>query len=248
MTGYEAISGAYDALTVNVDYDRRADYIDCAFQQNNIKGIVLDAGCGTGTLTLLLARRGYDMIGVDCSAAMLNQAYAKSMDSGLDVRWLNQDLTRLDLFGTVTGIVCMQDTINHIEGADKLREVFRRFALFTEPGGMLILDCNTPYKHSSVLADNAFVFETEQGLCVWRNEYQQARQRVGITIDLFERRENGLYSRGTDSFYEYTYAPAQLQELLNEQGYDVLSLCDGEEYGPVRPDTQRILICARKRS
>ncbi len=246
MTGYESLAGMYDALTGNVDYPWRADFIDRTFRQNRIDGIVLDAGCGTGTLALLLARRGYDMLGVDCSAAMLGRAYEKSAGSGLDIRWLQQDLTRLDLFGTVRGVVCMQDTVNHIAGADRLAEVFRRFALFTEPGGMLIFDCNTPYKHREVLADNVFMFETQQGVCVWRNEYQPARDRVRIDVDLFYRRADGAYDRGTDSFYEYTYTPQQLEEMLAACGYAVAGLCDGETYGAAAQTSQRLLICARK--
>ncbi len=246
MTGYDALSRMYDALTGNVDYARRAAYIDRLFKQNNIQGIVLDAGCGTGTLALLLAKLGYDMIGADISPSMLNEAYAKSANAGIDIRWLCQDLTQLDLYGTVNGVVCMQDTVNHIEGADKLEQVFGRFSLFTEPGGLLVFDCNTLYKHSTVLADNAFVFETATGFCVWRNEYQSTRERVQITVDLFERQPNGQYTRGTDSFCEYTYTEEQLTAMLGRQGYTIIHRCDGESYGDITPETQRIFICARK--
>ncbi|MEG0914063.1 MAG: class I SAM-dependent methyltransferase [Oscillospiraceae bacterium] len=245
MTAYEALSAMYDDLTHNIDYEKRCRYIKSVFKQNSIKGIVLDAGCGTGTLTLLLSECGFDMIGVDISNAMLNCAYIKSAESGCDIRWLNQDLCKLDLYGTVVGITCMQDTINHIENEQKLDEVFRRFSLFMEKGGVIIFDYNTEYKHRDILADNVFVFESEQGFCVWQNEFQPQKNRVMLTVDVFEKNES-VYTRKTDVFFEYTYQPNHIEELLTKHGFEVIESIDGEEYTPIHSKTQRIITSARK--
>ncbi len=245
MSGYAALAPVYDSMTRNVDYARRCGWIDEKLRANGRKGIVLDAGCGTGTLALLLAKKGYDMVGVDRSPEMLAEAYAKSARKGADVRWLCQELRELDLYGTVNAVICMQDTVNHLPPGD-LEAAFARFSLFTEPGGLLLFDHNTEHKHRDLLAINCFVIESAQGVCVWQNRYDAAARRVRLTVDVF-RREGKLYSRATDRFSEYTYTDEELDAVLLRCGYELVGREDGEDFGPVRADSERILVCARKK-
>ncbi|MEA5051354.1 MAG: class I SAM-dependent methyltransferase [Oscillospiraceae bacterium] len=244
MTGYAALASVYDDFTANVGYEALARRVDAVFKENKVKGIVLDAGCGTGTLALLLSKCGYDMIGVDASEEML--AAARTKIGGAPVTLLCQRLEELDLFGTVRGIVCTLDTLNHIPSARALDEIFRRFGLFCEPGGILVFDANTPYKHEKVLADNAFVFERPGGLCVWRNEYQAAKHRVRMTADVFSGAGSGPYERRTDCFYEYDREPALFGRLLEKHGFRLLSMLDGDTSAPPTPQTQRIFVTARR--
>ncbi|MEA4912524.1 MAG: class I SAM-dependent methyltransferase [Oscillospiraceae bacterium] len=244
MTGYAALAPVYDRFTGNVDYGALADRIDAVFKENTVDGIVLDAGCGTGTLTFLLSARGYDMIGVDASQEMLSQASRKNADGAVTL--LCQPLEQLDLYGTVRGVVCTLDTLNHVPGERALDEIFRRFSLFTESGGLLIFDANTPYKHEYVLADNSFVYEDGGCLCVWRNEYQKQKKRVLLTADVFCEQPDGSYRRRTDSFYEYDRTPALFARLLEKHGYSLLSMLDSDTLLPVGDTTQRIFVTAKK--
>lgn len=241
MNGYAALAPAYDELTRAVGYRRRAAYIHRLFKKNKINGIVLDAGCGTGTLALLLEKRGYDLIAADISEEMLGIAAAKAAAAGAKIQFIKQDLTELNLYGTVSGIVCMQDTLNHL-GAG-LPEAIRRFSLFLEPDGMLVCDINTPYKHAKVLGNNLFRFPFRGGECRWSNEYLPAERRVALTVEMMK--ENDPIIR-RDVFFEYDIDPAYFEDMLKEAGLKVIRKLDGETYRPVKKHTQRILYAAQK--
>lgn len=78
MDSYEALAAAYDELTEDVEYEKRADFVEKLFlrAKRPVKSL-LDLACGTGTMTELFARRGYTVTGVDYSPEMLAQAQQK---------------------------------------------------------------------------------------------------------------------------------------------------------------------------
>jgi ubiquinone/menaquinone biosynthesis C-methylase UbiE len=79
VSDYGFLAGCYDQFTTDVDYPRWADYIEKHFTRLRYPiRTVLDLACGTGTLTCLLAERGYEMIGVDLSPDMLAEAAEKA--------------------------------------------------------------------------------------------------------------------------------------------------------------------------
>lgn len=246
MKQYSALAPIYDELTMDIDYERRADFIQTLLQQRHRDGIVLDAGCGTGTLTLLLAARGYDMLGVDASTDMLSIAYNKAAAAGRHITFLEQDLAHLDLFGTVNAVVCMQDTLNHV--GEQLGAVIKKFSLFLEPEGLFVFDINTPYKHMHILGNNVFAYPfSNDGLCVWHNHHEPERQRVTLTVDIFTK-QRALYVRDTDIFYEYTIVPADMDKLLTQNNFEIIEKIDGESYSGIVPETQRILYVAKKKT
>lgn len=240
---YVALAQVYDELTTNVNYQQRARYIANQIKKHSPNGIVLDAGCGTGTLAFLLADKGYDVIGVDQSIDMLSIAQTKMPRFRKQPTLIHQDLRELDLYGSVGAVVCMQDTFNHF--GPSLNEILSRFALFTDPSGLLICDINTLYKHQEILADNAFVYEFDDGICVWQNHYQKMTGNVSLKVDVFLEQEN-CYSRETDEFVEYYIDEKQFEKTLGRYGYTILSKCDGESYGEVSFETQRVLYVAKK--
>lgn len=244
MSSYHALAPYYDALTQNVDYQQRAAFILAQRERYQNTGTVLDAGCGTGTLALLLTKAGCELLCVDASADMLCQTDQKFAAAGKRALFVQQPLQRLHLPEPVATVVCMQDTVNHL-GA-QFAAVIARFAHSLVPGGLLIFDCNTAYKHEHILADNAFVFEHADGLVVWQNEYEAATGRVCLTVDVFSRQPDSRYTRETDQFYEYTIASPVLEQTLKDNGFVIVEQIDGESYGAVCDTTQRILYVAQK--
>lgn len=247
MSGYSAFARYYDELTANIDYKKRGEYFHSIIQRSKTtkENILLDLACGTGSISEVMAGLGYDVIGVDNSDEMLGIALDKKFDSGLDIQYLCQDMRKLDMFGTVDITVCALDSINHLASIDDVRKVFENVAFFSEQDGLFIFDVNTPYKHREVLANNTFTYETENVYCVWENTLDPDTLEVRMALEFFEREENGLYSRSSDSFSEKAYSEEDIERLLRECGFEVLGKYGDDTLEPPKADSQRIVYAAR---
>ena len=127
MASYGDFAYYYDMLTENVDYDKRCEYICGLLAENGVsEGILLDLACGTGTMSLMFAEKGYDVVGVDGSEEMLTQAQEKKMESGADIIFLCQKMEELDLFGTINAAVSTLDSINHVTNEDTVKEILEQ--------------------------------------------------------------------------------------------------------------------------
>ena len=178
MSAYEALAGVYDALTGDVGYERRADYLEKLFRRSRIPvRTVLDLACGTGEMTAILTRRGYELIAVDGSPDMLAQAREKAADlPGEPPVFLNQNMPELDLYGTVDAAVCCLDSLNYLTSPKDVQKCFQRLRLFIAPGGVLVFDVNSAAKLAA-LDGQVFLDEGEDVYCVWRTEYEK-RSRI----------------------------------------------------------------------
>lgn len=246
MSRYGSFAEYYDSLTSNVDYRKTAEYVSDILNENGInRGILLDLACGTGTMSLIMAQKGYDVIGVDNSPEMLGEAREKALAAGEDILFLCQDMCSIDLYGTVDCTVCLLDSLNHLESKEELLETFKRVSLFTVPGGLFVFDVNTEYKHKYVLGDNTFVYDNDDVYCVWQNEYDDESKTVEIFLDFFQE-ENGLYRRSSEYFSERAFSDSDIKNLLSEAGFT-----DIKTYGELRKtaplDTEeRVFYVARK--
>lgn len=241
--GYEAFAGYYDFLTENIDYRELAQYYDGLNSKfGGGKGIMLDLACGTGSLSVILRELGYDVIGTDISEEMLSIAVSKEHEG---IEYLCQDMRCLDLYGTIDGAICSLDSINHLETAEDVQQVFNRVSLFSNPGALFMFDVNTLYKHEQVLGDNTFVYDDERVYCVWQNEYL-GEGKTGIYLDFFEGRK-GVYHRYSDDFTETAYPKEQIEEMLTKAGFEVLACYEYPTLLPPKEDSEKLTFVAKKK-
>lgn len=239
---YSSFARVYDKLTFNVGYEKRAEYICELLSRNGCgKGILLDLACGTGTLSEHIAKKGYDMILVDSSPEMLGFARERVPDALV----LCQDMTELDLYGTINAAVCSLDGINHLLTPISVKKAFSAVSLFTEKGGVFVFDVNTPYKHESVLGNNTFVYEKDDVYLVWQNSYRRKSRTVDINLDIFTC-ENGTYSRSSESFSERAYNIDDICRYLEETGFSVTGIYDDMTFDAPCEKSQRVYISAIK--
>lgn len=243
MSAYVALAPYYDALMPEEDYRLWADCCDGLFKERGLH-TVLDLACGTGTLSWLLAERGYEVIGVDLSSEMLAAAAAKG--SGAEENrplFLHQNLESLDLYGTVQAAVCSMDGANYLPGP-ALRKALERVSLFLEPGGLLLFDLNTPEKLHG-MDGAAFVSEAENVYCVWRGDCPPEADRCVYGMDLFIR-EGKRWRRESEEHTEYLHDPAALTEALEKLGFGEVRVLGGLPLRPVAAADQRLFFLCIK--
>ena len=232
MNCYGPLAAWYDALTGDIPYDSFADLYEAEFAREGGEfRLLLDLCCGTGTMTALLASRGYEMIAADFSEDML-MAREKCASLSPPPLFLCQSAQELDLYGTVDAALCSLDGLNYIPG-EELGLVFERLHLFIRPGGLLIFDIKSP-ESLRALDGSVSVDEEEDLLCLWRADFDEDEDCLVYGMDLFER-EGAHWRRESEEHVEYAHEPFFLRKLMEERGFGAFRLItDGPQCGEGR--------------
>lgn len=245
MSAYDFFASSYDLLNTEADYGKMAEYIHSVLSENGIKpgSLVLDLGCGTGSLTRLLSSMGYDMTGIDISEEMLSCARESDSEG---ILYLCQDITEFELYGTVAATVCTMDTVNHITDKSSLMKFFSLVHNYLDYDGIFIFDVNSEYKFENIYAQNDYILEDEGCFLAWQNDYHHAERTADFYITLFEEGENGDWIRTDSTFSERCYGNDELCEMLAECGFEVISVTDSYSDAEVTEESQRICITAKR--
>ena len=242
---YMDFADYYDFLTENVNYIKLANYLEQVFAKyNHNTGITLDLACGTGSLTLELAKRGFDIYGVDMSPTMLSVARQKAYEAGFDILFLCQKMQSIDLYGTIDTCICTLDSLNHITNENDIKKVFEKVSLFMNNGGYFVFDVNTSYKHQKVLGNNTYVYDLPEVFCVWQNRIS-ANNIVNIDLDFFEKVENA-YIRRCEHFSERSYETDFLKENLEKNGFRIIDIFDGWSFDAPTEQSERLFFITQK--
>lgn len=245
---YDIFSSVYDILTENVEYERISHKICSLLHKNGVdRGLLLDLGCGTGTLSFLLEQKGFDIIGVDASEDMLSVANEKKYEDDSSALFLCQKAEELDLFGTIQCAVSTLDTFNHIDSIEKIEKAISLVSLFMDMNGIFIFDMNTPYKHKEILGNNTFVYDMDEVYCVWQNSYDENAERTDIDLDFFIKNEDDeCFERYSESFSEYEYDINEIISIIKKCGFTLLATTDDYSDNPVSDTTERITFICKK--
>lgn len=242
MEAYTDFAKIYDALTFDVDYDAWCDRLEELFKSFGKKPeIVCELGCGTGSITSRLAKRGYSMIGIDLSPEMLDVAREKCC--GTDTLLLNQDMTDFELYGTVDVVICTLDGVNYLTEDGDIEKMLDCCKLYLNPGGLLIFDINTEYKIRNVIAPETFVYETEDVFYTWQSELDEDICDYYLTF-FVKCGEN--YKRFDEVHSERIYKDEFLLSALKSRGFEVFGHFDGLTGAAPHEDTLRIMYAAKK--
>lgn len=219
--------------------------------QNSLKeeqNLILDLGCGTGTLTEMLADAGYDMIGVDNSPDMLELAMEKRDSRGHETLYLLQDMRKLELYGTVGTVISVCDSLNYILQEEELLQVFKRVENYLFPGGLFLFDFNTVYKYAEVMGDMTVAENRETCSFIWENSYYPEEEVNEYEVTVFVR-EGGAsskcYRKLSETHYQRGYTEEQMRRLLEAAGMKIELVLDADTLAETTDKSERIYMAAR---
>lgn len=247
MDAYTGFAEVYDLFMDQVPYEKWSGRIIQILSTYGIRdGLVLDLGCGTGSMTELLAGAGYDMIGVDASEEMLELAYEKRAESGHDILYLLQDMREFELYGTVRAIVSVCDSLNYITEEEDLLQVFRLVWNYLDPDGVFFFDMNTIYKYKEMLGETTIAENREEGSFIWENYYDPEEQLNQYDLTLYVRDEDDRYVRFEETHIQKAYALERVLELLEKAGLKAEQIFDSDTGEAVMETTGKFCVVAQK--
>ncbi len=216
----EVFSKIYDRALDILPYDKMADFLEKIFKNKAIQPkSLLDLGCGTGSLAIILAKAGYELTGLDLSVDMLTLAQEKSYEEDLEIRFINQSMSELDLIGKYDVIYSFGDALNYLTDDEDLLAAFKGVNEYLSDDGYFIFDVNTIEKFRAY-GDNTFTESEDDFFYIWENEFDEEEKLNYYYVEIFSKLSNeDLYERSFETHTERGYAYEEIVKLLREAGF-----------------------------
>ncbi len=263
MEAYTGFANVYDEFMDNVPYDEWTEYLTDLLKEYGVENndLILDLGCGTGSMTRRLARKGFDMIGIDYSDDMLEIAREKGMEEGFSydqILYLNQDMREFELYGTVAAVISICDSMNYITSSNDLKRVFELVNNYLDSNGVFIFDMNTVHKYRDILGDTTIAENREDASFIWENYYntEEKINQYDITIykkvdlefdDEDEEMPTSLFERFEETHYQRAYEVEEIIKLINEAGMEYVTAYDACTKNPPNENSERVYFIAREK-
>lgn len=232
----------------NIPYEEWCEYLTGLMREYGVRdGLVLDLGCGTGNMTELLAKAGYDMIGADNAEEMLEIAMEKRDKSGHDILYLLQDMREFELYGTVRAVISVCDSVNYITEPEELQEVFRLVNNYLDPKGVFIFDFNTRYKYEEILGDRTIAENRENAVLSGTTIITKMRRsEYDLSLFIETDKDSGLYRKYEETHYQRAYTLEEMKELIRKSGLEFVTAYDAFSKNAPMDTSERIYVIARE--
>lgn len=250
MKSYTNFADYYDRLMKkDVNYDKIADFIENIFTEYNVEPqLVCDLACGTGNITIPLAKRGYEMIGVDKSVEMLDVAKEKAANENQDILFLNQSISKLDLFGTCDAFLCMIDGVNYIINPIAFSNMLKKISTcFINPDGVFIFDVSSFYKLSKTIGNNTFIHDGDDIFYSWENKFYKSKNLSEMYLNFFVREGKKGYKRFCERHLQRAYTEDEIKNALKNAGFTDIKTFDGFNFKKPSKKSERITFVCRKK-
>jgi len=209
------------------------------------KNLIAELGCGTGSFTINMAKRGYDIIGIDMSSDMLDIARKKTQAEGLDIMYLEQDMRELDLYCTAGTILSVCDSINYLLSDDDVIETFKLVNNFLFPKGVFIFDFNTLHKYRDIIGDVTIAENREDCSFIWDNYYHDEQHINEYDLTIFAKcGEGDVFKRSVETHYQRGYTLDEMISFVERSGLMFIAAYDADTHEAPTDESERIYIVA----
>lgn len=247
MDAYTGFAYVYDTFMWDIPYEKWCGYVEALLKEYGVSGgLLLELGCGTGTVTELMAKKGYDMIGVDNSPDMLELAMGKRAESGLDILYLLQDMREFELYGTVGAVISLCDSMNYLLEPEEFITVLRLVNNYLDPGGVFIFDLKTGYFFEEIMGDATLAETGEDASYIWENEYDRENDINRYDLTIFQKGEDGRFDRYEETHYQKAYTLEEIKAMITAAGMLFVTAYDALTKNAPGEDSERIYIIAKE--
>ena len=218
---YTEFARYYDRLMDDVPYEDWARFYAGLLEHHHIDppARCIECACGTGNLTIPLARMGYQIVGVDLSEDMLNIAQQKARKQGVMIPFVHMDMRKLTVQRPVDAILATCDGVNYLTDSSEAIGFFRTVYKSLKPGGVFVFDVSTPYKLAEKLGNAAFSSSQDDLVYIWQGDYHKSKKLFSIHLDLFVLRQDGNYERIEEDQLQRAHDSDELNSWLQDTGF-----------------------------
>jgi ubiquinone/menaquinone biosynthesis C-methylase UbiE len=222
----------YDELMQVVPYDDWAEYVLTLFAYASHKPRrILDCACGTGNLSFELARRGFEVVGVDLSSRMIEVAQGKlqtwpATRETAPPRFVQGDLSEFELGEAFDSATCLYDSLNYILDPQKLQAAFARIAHHVKPGGVFVFDMNSEYALTADLFSQCNFNPRKQLHYDWRAQFDEETRICTVNMRFERQTGNGQSEVFQELHRERAYRIVEIKAMLAATGWELLHEMD----------------------
>ncbi|MBM6819651.1 MULTISPECIES: class I SAM-dependent DNA methyltransferase [Clostridium] len=243
---YGEFAKIYDELiNEDINYDEMVDRIIEICNSYNVElNDYLDIACGTGNVTIRVAKYFKNIYGVDLSEDMLREAFDKFKEARIKGKIICQDMTELSLNKEFDLITSVLDSTNYITDLNDLQNYFNGVYTHLKSNGLFIFDVNSYYKLSEILGNNIYTYSEEEVFYTWENVFEDNLLSMFLT---FFVKKGDLYERFEEEHLERAYTEKELEKELEKANLEVLAKFDGYTENDVQANTERIVYVIKKK-
>lgn len=243
---YEDFVLIYDKFQ-EIDYNQFIHFYEEVFNKLGLKPqCILDLGCGSGNITIKLASRGYNVVGIDISDDMLSIAQNKAYEAEYDILFLNQDMRELDYPQKADVVISTLDCINYLTEYEDVKSTFEAVHSSLNDGGIFIFDINSEYKLSNILGNNVFTYEEDEAYCVWDCAYDPKDRICSFALNFFVEDHDGKYNRYFEYQEERAYTIDEITTAAQSVGFEIEMITGDLTFESPNSNTERIIFVLRK--
>lgn len=204
---------------------------------------VLDLCCGPGRHSVLLAKRGYKVTGLDLSPSYLDLARRAAIDSKVELDTVPADMREIPFNDYFTAVINMYSSFGYLESEAEDLKVLESISRSLKRGGRLLLDMLNREWAVANYIQNDWHAEADGTLYVEHRVLDLASSRMRVRFIIVGPNGTRHDSIGHDIRLYTLTEMTRLLERVGFNGIEAFGGFDGEEYGI---ETRRMILCARK--
>ncbi len=248
MEAYTGFALVYDEYMDNIPYDEWGRYLTGLLHEYGIEKDmnIVDLGCGTGTVTQILSREGYQCVGIDNAPDMLTIAMDKMVKCGEHIIYSLQDMRDFELPYEVDAMTSIADSMNYITSKEDLECVFKCVYNGLKDGGVFIFDLKTIHFFKDILADNTYAENRDDSAFVWDNYYDEESRNNEYDLAVFIKNEEGTFNRFEENHFQHGFKDSEVKEAAVAAGLKISAVYDAFTHDAPHDDSERLYYILRK--